>query len=146
MLHNLCNLTQSGWCWSVTTYHTWHYELLYEHIIVNIHTIQHQLNNGWYSFNLPCRDLCTAGACGHVITNHRIEWDVINYSQPRLPHFTTWQIIETLYQTTWYSEKQLLIHTLYSLIARFMRPTWGPSGADRTQVGPMLASWTWLSR
>ena len=28
------------------------------------------------------------------------------------------------------------------LIARFMRPTWGPSGADRTQVGPMLAPWT----
>ena len=26
-----------------------------------------------------------------------------------------------------------------------MRPTWGPSGADRTQVGPMLASWTLLS-
>ena len=26
-----------------------------------------------------------------------------------------------------------------TLIARFMGPTWGPSGADRTQVGPMLA-------
>ena len=25
------------------------------------------------------------------------------------------------------------------LIARFMGPAWGPSGADRTQVGPMLA-------
>ena len=32
-----------------------------------------------------------------------------------------------------------------SLIARFMRPTWGPSGADRAQVGPMLAPWTLLS-
>ena len=32
-----------------------------------------------------------------------------------------------------------------TLIARFMGPTWGPSGADRTQVGPMLASWTLLS-
>ena len=29
-----------------------------------------------------------------------------------------------------------------ALIARFMGPTWGPSGADRTQVGPMLAPWT----
>ena len=27
-------------------------------------------------------------------------------------------------------------------IAKFMGPTWGPSGADRTQVGPMLAPWT----
>ena len=31
------------------------------------------------------------------------------------------------------------------LIARFMGPTWGPSGAERTQVGPMLAPWTLLS-
>ena len=32
-----------------------------------------------------------------------------------------------------------------SLIARFMGPTWGPFGADRTQVDPMLAPWTLLS-
>ena len=32
-----------------------------------------------------------------------------------------------------------------TLIARFVGPTWGPSGADRTQVGPMLAPWTLLS-
>ena len=31
------------------------------------------------------------------------------------------------------------------LIASFMGPTWGPSGADRTRVGPMLAPWTLLS-
>ena len=29
-----------------------------------------------------------------------------------------------------------------ALIARFMGPAWGPSGADRTQMGPMLAPWT----
>ena len=34
---------------------------------------------------------------------------------------------------------------MISLIARFMGSTWGPSGADRTQVGPMLAPWTLLS-
>ena len=32
-----------------------------------------------------------------------------------------------------------------SLIARFMVPTWGPPGADKTQVGPMLAAWSLLS-
>ena len=32
-----------------------------------------------------------------------------------------------------------------SLIARSMGPRWGPSGADRTQVGPMFAPWTSLS-
>ena len=31
-----------------------------------------------------------------------------------------------------------------TLIARFNGPVWGPSGADRTQVGPMLAPWTLL--
>ena len=30
-------------------------------------------------------------------------------------------------------------------IASFMGPTWGASGADRTQVGPMLAPWILLS-
>ena len=32
-----------------------------------------------------------------------------------------------------------------TLIARFMGPIWDPSGADKTQVGPMLAPWTLLS-
>ena len=32
------------------------------------------------------------------------------------------------------------------LIARLMGPTWGPPGADRTQVGPMLAPWALLSK
>ena len=32
-----------------------------------------------------------------------------------------------------------------SLIARFMGPTWHPPGADRTQAGPMWASWKLLS-
>ena len=32
-----------------------------------------------------------------------------------------------------------------SLIERFTGPTWGPSGTDRTQVGPMLVPWTLLS-
>ena len=34
---------------------------------------------------------------------------------------------------------------VYALIAGFMWPIWGPPGADRTQVGPMLAPWTLLS-
>ena len=34
---------------------------------------------------------------------------------------------------------------MLSQIARFMGPTWGPHGADMTQVSPMLAPWTLLS-
>ena len=36
-------------------------------------------------------------------------------------------------------------NVVITLIARFMEPTWGPSGADRTQVGFMLAVWTLIS-
>ena len=35
--------------------------------------------------------------------------------------------------------------TITTLIARFMGPTRCPPGADRTQVGPMLAQWSLLS-
>ena len=38
-----------------------------------------------------------------------------------------------------------MFHYKVALIARFIGPTWGPSGADRTQLGPMLAPWTLLS-
>ena len=31
------------------------------------------------------------------------------------------------------------LFSLFSLIAKFMGPTWGPYGADRSQVGPKLA-------
>ena len=58
----------------------------------------------------------------------------------------------TLIQHRWKLENirhQLLwiecSHVRLSFIARFMEPTWGSSGADRTQVGPMLAPWTLLS-
>ena len=37
------------------------------------------------------------------------------------------------------------IQLMTSLIARFMGPAWVPSGAEMTQVGPMLAPWTLLS-
>ena len=40
------------------------------------------------------------------------------------------------------SFKHSVWFTILPLIARFMGSTWGPSGADRTQVGPMLAPWT----
>ena len=38
----------------------------------------------------------------------------------------------------------LLLFVITYLIARFMGPTWGQHGVDRTQMGPMLAPWTLL--
>ena len=40
-------------------------------------------------------------------------------------------------------ESENMVNT--AQIARFMGPIWGPSGADKTQVGPMLAPRTLLS-
>ena len=41
----------------------------------------------------------------------------------------------------WVARPKIIV----SLITRFMGPTWCLSGAERTQVGPMLAPWTLLS-
>ena len=51
------------------------------------------------------------------------------------------------FQVTAWHRAGYKLHKLMitSLIARFMGPSRGPSGADRTQVGPMLAPWTLLS-
>ena len=54
------------------------------------------------------------------------------------------KVPETVNHTVW-SEHCPSIGWRHTLIARFMGPTWGPSGADKTQVGPMLAPWTLLS-
>ena len=41
-----------------------------------------------------------------------------------------------------FSNWRIFVEIPATLIARFIGPRWGPSGADRTQVGPMLAPWT----
>ena len=41
--------------------------------------------------------------------------------------------------------KHDILSSVSSQIEKFVGPTWGPSGATRTQVGPMLAPWTLLS-
>ena len=46
------------------------------------------------------------------------------------------------YQTFWSVDCLVRLMLRYTLIARFMGPMWGPSGADRTHVGPMkFAIW-----
>ena len=39
-----------------------------------------------------------------------------------------------------------VISRMCAQISRFIRLTWDPPGANRTQVGPMLAPWTLLAR
>ena len=39
----------------------------------------------------------------------------------------------------------IFVRIMTSQIAKFMGPTWGPTGSCRPQMGPMLAPWTLLS-
>ena len=64
-----------------------------------------------------------------------------------LPYIQAYFVIRPLIQICWsfIGCFNIGVALMVTLIARFMGPTWGPSGADRTQVGPMLAPWTLLS-
>ena len=59
--------------------------------------------------------------------------------------WNAWCVADTGKSPLTIAEVILQTASLTPLIARFMGPTWGPSGADKTQVGPMLAPWTLLS-
>ena len=50
----------------------------------------------------------------------------------------------TFYYFMWYHTWNNLHHIIPSLITSFVGPTLGPTGADRTPVGPMLAPWTFF--
>ena len=73
--------------------------------------------------------------------------------QTSIKHNTNWRCLETLHWFVYLSIYLFIIYlliysfinSLASPIARFMGPTGDPSGADRTQVGPMLAPWALLS-
>ena len=66
-------------------------------------------------------------------------WHELNengwYNLHNTKHYKTLYIIHGVYCTSVSTPP----------IARFMGPTWGPSGADRTQVDPMLVPLTLLS-
>ena len=57
----------------------------------------------------------------------------------------TWKRVLNFLGPGRYNRSFTLIILIHTLIARFMGSTWGPSGADRTQVVPMLAPGTLLS-
>ena len=78
-----------------------------------------------------CRTLSHFECIGHVIC--------INSTFVSLPRDSKWKWGQKC------SLCNLHICVVDNLITRFMGPTWGPPGADRTQVGPRWATWTLLS-
>ena len=77
--------------------------------------------------------------------NHKVLYSVVGGSKAVVSDWLHYVIPIREELTLWPILPLLLTGNKLSLIARFMGPTWGPPGADRTQVGPMLAPWTLLS-
>ena len=118
-------------------------EILPQKFIINI--------NSW-SINRGC-SICSEqlGLCQgfvfHSLQNRYVWWDLLVIHRPR--RLKTKRL---LYVDNYICHNRAVIIKLYAtlsarrqlqfrcpLIAEFMGPTWGPSGADRTQAGPMLA-------
>ena len=80
----------------------------------------------------------------HVFSDHNVNWyDHFTCDSIRsqwVDNHDVWCNMESLGHNDW-----TLCGIVTPLIAKFMGPTWDPSGADMTQVGPMLAPWTLLS-
>ena len=82
------------------------------------------------------------GEWGRHLPNHFIHKSLtINHSGNKHPQAVL-HIQCILCAATGISGLLLSCYWLTPLVSRFMGPTWGPSRADRTQVGPMLAPWT----
>ena len=76
-------------------------------------------------------------------------FDTLRYGDNHISWYLTCLNVYTIYKGIWWydicaRQKYVPLKRISSPIARFMGPTWGPSGADRTQVGPMMAPWTLL--
>ena len=115
------------------------------HTHTHTHTLTHTHNFGHIS-PIPCfsgENRTGAVSANRVGIKHEQRVPRILPNTCRLSHlmqlsFLFWLLAMFLY---WACDS----FPVPSLIARFMGPSWGPSGADRTQVGPMLAPWTLLS-
>ena len=66
--------------------------------------------------------------------------------------FSIWNMTISLKTRGWIQSCMKKLHgwqvwwnIIFTLIAKFVGLTWGPTGANRTQVGPMVAPWTLLS-
>ena len=97
-------------------------------------------------------------SCLPISTHHHYSlgsplsvWCYIGYktsfgTRSRVLVSKAWQVLYNTVMHMWCELiKPINITLVVVLIIRFMGPTWGPSGAGRTQVGSMLVPWTLLS-
>ena len=85
---------------------------------------------------------------------HRL--NTFYFLMTRISKYWTWRYFCSSKSATWYVCESMLLCvfenysskmtvTYPGQIARFMGPTWGPTGSCRTLMGPMLAPWTLIS-
>ena len=93
-----------------------------------------RLNNCCAFMTLEQNDYSGALIFGHSEWNHLVHKADVGPS-------TATVLKKNMFKSSARTVGANALEPLTSLLARFMGPTWGPSGADRTQVGPMLAPW-----
>ena len=98
---------------------------------VNWWTLEKERSSGFFKCLVDSN--ATTPTRGHPLYCQR---DARTPHNKSLPHFCGPWLSKSLKVSQW---------GLISLITRYMGPTWGPPGADRTQVGTMLAPWILLS-
>ena len=123
-----------------------------------------RINLIWWKY--PCRCIATRWHFFFIVLHHTFNgylwlWQFTRSTNNRYSILYEFFHIQIIRYLMWlklmqlYLLKQQLLYnaTCYranvwvkaALIERFVGPTWGPYGADRTQAGPMLAPWTLLS-
>ena len=122
-----CDLTFINFILDVNRYK----RILFKEIVYKIYNTS---NNIWYNQQ-----------------NYKLHWCsdkyfmetmnlIINHCRFSVWCYTTTKILK-------FREKYFIVHCKGCnplLIPKFMGPTWSPPGADRTQLGPMWATWTFL--
>ena len=115
------------------------------------------LNTAWEhlstAFLLPLAFMCPRALCKYTLSDLDFRFRFVfflifvqkyrNSTVYMLCASAPWFI--TIKTNDWVHAKTLSRKSRHTLITRFMGPTWGPSGADMTQAGPMLAPWSLLS-
>ena len=120
------------YCWHIIN---WAPRKKFSELGIQMQHISYKKNK-WKVLSAECRPFLLALVCwtNNVHDNH------VNIIIQR--HASC---LLNFYQIIQKKETTAAIIQLASLTAIFMVPRWGPAGADRTQVGPMLVPWTLLS-
>ena len=100
----------------------------------NIHPAAY--SKGWEEIMYFCK-LISMASCKNAVSLLSMHW---RYCILALNHWYMMHVQSSQFPCcVQYPSTSFSTYHRHSLITKFMGPRWGPSWADRTQVGPMLA-------